>query len=300
MKNKFAVLGTVSALLIGGVAVKSATSIAPGYTGIVYSMDGGVQDTTLSQGFHFVNPLHKVISYSTSSEQGYLSSDAKEGSEDNDSFYIPTSDGKSIQIDLEYSYRFDVDRLPETFTRFKGQDGKTIEQVHMRGKIKTWVGEAASKFSVMDIHGEKRQEVNAAVLEYVRDKFDDWGVVIESINITDIKLDEATKKVIDAKIQKEQEVEAAKAEAERAAVENQQNIDKAKAKAEEKAIAAEGDAQAILTKAEAEATANKKLAESLTEEIIQIEYIKTWDGKLPQVSSSDANVFMGLDSADKK
>lgn len=64
-----------------------------GYVGVVYSPNGGVKENALNQGWHFVNPLYKVTEYTVATEQAYLSRDSKEGSKDDDSFYIPTSDG---------------------------------------------------------------------------------------------------------------------------------------------------------------------------------------------------------------
>jgi regulator of protease activity HflC (stomatin/prohibitin superfamily) len=55
----------------------------------------------------------------------------------------------------------------------------------------------------------------------------------------------------------------------------------AQANAEKKRIEAEANASALLIQAEAEAEANRKLAESLTDEVIENKVIEKWDGKLP-------------------
>ena len=44
--------------------------------------------------------------------------------------------------------------------------------------------------------------------------------------------------------------------------------------------------------AEAEAEANRKLSESLTDEVIQNKTIEKWDGKLPQIQSGENNMLM--------
>ena len=46
-------------------------------------------------------------------------------------------------------------------------------------------------------------------------------------------------------------------------------------------INADADAYATKVRSEAEAEANKKIAESLTENLIRFNEIKNWDGKLP-------------------
>ena len=44
-----------------------------------------------------------------------------------ESFKTPTSDGKTLTVDLEFSYKFDSERLAEVFTRFKGQSGEEVK-----------------------------------------------------------------------------------------------------------------------------------------------------------------------------
>lgn len=65
--------------------------------------------------------------------------------------------------------------------------------------------------------------------------------------------------------------------AERAKIEAQAAADVAK-------INADAEAYAVKVQADAQAEANKKISESLTEELIQYNKILTWDGKLPQVT----------------
>ncbi|GAA0071764.1 SPFH domain-containing protein [Clostridium sardiniense] len=256
-------LGTIiiSAGILVGVVVGflSAEMIKPGYVGIQYSMDGGVKDETLSQGLHFVNPLTKVRQYTVATEQAYLSKDKKEGSEGDDSFNIPTSDGKTVNVDLEFSYHFDADKLPEVYTRFKGESGKQIEETFIRGKMKAWAGEVSSEFSVIDVYGSKRAELNSRVLEHTKEKFKPYGVEIDTVNFSRIGLDEQTSKAIQDRINKQQELETAKIE-----------VEKAKETSKKKEIDAKADAQAKLIQAEGEAKANEKLAKSITPELIKM------------------------------
>ena len=259
-------------LVIGVRAVcgiKSAHKIKPGYVGIVYSLNGGIKDEVLSQGLRFVYPWEKVKQYRVSTEQGYLSKEAKEGSEGDDSFNVPTSDGKTVNVDLEYSYHFDADKLPQTYVRFKGQDGKTIEDTFIRGKLKTWAAEVSSTFSVMDIYGEKRTELNRALSDHINPRFEEYGIVIDAVNFSRIDLDSQTAEAIQARINKQQEVETAKLEAEKAEI----------------------DAKTMLTKAQAEADANNIKTQAIDEKILQQQFIEKWNGSLPTVVGNNGNVM---------
>lgn len=75
-----------------------------GRVGVVYSMAGGVQDETLSQGFHFVSPFEHVKEFTVGNEQLILTKDKREGSKENDSFYVATSDNAGIAISFQMSY----------------------------------------------------------------------------------------------------------------------------------------------------------------------------------------------------
>ena len=76
----------------------------------------------------------------------------------------------------------------------------------------------------------------------------------------------------------------------------QQNLNEvaiAKAQAEAKAalLKAEAEAEALKIAAEAEAEANKKIAASLTKELVEKIKYERWDGKLPEVQGSDATII---------
>ncbi len=83
----------------------------------------------------------------------------------------------------------------------------------------------------------------------------------------------------------------AQLEYERAAIVNQQAIEKAEADAKAKEKAAEGEANALKIKADAEAEANKKIADSLTDEVLANKFYESWDGKLPTVMGDSSAIL---------
>lgn len=101
-------------------------------------MSGGVDGEVLTQGWHLVSPTKKVTTYSIGLEQSYLTSDDRGDSPNDESFNVPTSDGKTVKVNLEFSYRFDEERVAETFTLFKGKDGETIKIPSL--SLRLWLG----------------------------------------------------------------------------------------------------------------------------------------------------------------
>ena len=57
-------------------------------------------------------------------------------------------------------------------------------------------------------------------------------------------------------------------------------------------MAADAAAYEIEVKATAEAEANKKLAQSITQQLIDYKYYETWNGELPDVVGTDTIIKM--------
>ena len=74
--------------------------------------------------------------------------------------------------------------------------------------------------------------------------------------------------------------------------EAEQKVIEAEAAAAVKKTQAEAAAYEITVKAEAEAEANKKLAASITNALIDYKYYEAWDGKLPEVVGADTIIKM--------
>lgn len=286
------------ALLIGLIVVFSCAEKVPaGYVGVVYNMNGGVDGEILTQGWHIVSPTKKITTYSIGIEQSYLTAADKGDSKKDESFSTPTSDGKSLVVDLEFSYKFDETRVAETFTRFKGQSGTDVKNTFIKPKMIAWTQEVTAKYPVTDVFGDKRQELNEALDVYLKTKFEPYGIIIDTVNFTNISTDEETQAAIQKKVTAQQELELAqieaqtsKVEAEKdkqvALIEAQKNKETALIQAEQAKIKAEGEAEAKKIAAEAEAEANRRIAESLTPELIEKIKYEAWDGKLPTVQGS--------------
>ena len=94
-------------LIVGFIgALFCLERIPAGYCGVQYSMNGGVKDEVLTQGWHLVSPTVKVKEFTVANEQLILSKDERSGSEDDDSFNVSTADDASISISFQMSYRF--------------------------------------------------------------------------------------------------------------------------------------------------------------------------------------------------
>jgi regulator of protease activity HflC (stomatin/prohibitin superfamily) len=272
--------------------------IPAGYVGVVYNMNGGIEGETLSQGFKIVAPTKKVTLYSVGLEQSYLSSEKVGDSKEDESFKIPTSDGKTVTVNLESSYMFDPERVAETFTLFKGMSGAEIKDTFIKPKVRAWTQEVSANYPVTDIFGDKRSQINEDLDVHLKEKFDEYGIIIDTVNFTDISVDPETQAAIQKKVNAQQELELANIEAQTAKIQANKDREVARVqaekdkevagiKAEQKIIAAEADAEALRIASEAEAAANKEIAASLTPNLIEKIKYEQWNGVMPSVQGAD-------------
>ena len=280
-----ALIGTVTCL----------ERVPAGYVGVVYNMNGGVDGEVLTQGWHIVPPTKKVTTYSIGMEQSYLTSEDKGDSKKDESFSIPTSDGKTVRVNVEFSYHFDEERVAQTFVMFKGKSGETIKDTFIKPKVVAWTQEVSANHPVTDIFGDQRTAINNELDTHLREKFDAYGIIIDTVNFTDIAVDEETAAAIQKKVTAQQELELAGIEAQTAKVQAEKDKEIARIaaekdkevaaiQAEKTVIAAEAEANAVRIAAEAEAEANAKIAASLTDELIEKIKYERWDGQMPMVS----------------
>jgi regulator of protease activity HflC (stomatin/prohibitin superfamily) len=248
--------------------------IPAGYVGVVYNMNGGVEGETLQQGWHLVSPTKKVTTYSIGIEQSYLTAEDKGDSKKDESFKIPTSDGKTVTVNLEFSYRFDDTKVSETFVKFKGRSGDEIKNTFIKPKIIAWTQEVSANYPVTDIFGDKRTAINSELDVYLKGKFEPYGIIIDTVNFTDISVDDETAAAIQEKVTAQQKLELARIEADTALINANKNKEVAEIEAEQKLIAAE-----------AEAEANRKIAQSLDKNLIEQQKLEKWNGELPQIVS---------------
>ena len=244
-------------LIVGLIAAVACIEKVPtGYEGVVYSMKGGVENTTLSPGWHVISPTKTVKEFTVGNEQLLLTKEKKV----DESFKVATSDDASIAISFQMSYRFYSDKLVDTYKKFKGMDGEDIVNKRVKTVLKSKVSEVTNNYSMMDIYSGNRNEINTKITDYLTKDFkEDFGIEVVDASIIDVHPDSKLKKAIDNRVTALQEKQQAQAEQERVKVE-----------AQTAKIKAENNAAIKITQAEAEAKANKLKEKSITQELIDM------------------------------
>jgi len=266
-------IAVVVALIVIAIGMFMCTTrINPGYAGVVYSMNGGLQDTTLSQGYKFLPPWKSVQEYPVSTETVYLSKDPKEGPKEDHSVDVSTVEGKLVNVDLYYTYHMNPSKLPLVFNRFKGANIGIIEDGYLKQQVKNSTQAVTSTYSVMDVYGNKRDEIQKKVQVGLKMELEPFGIEIETFAFGGIRPDDDTKKAIQAKVDAQQKLQQMEIELQQSTI-----------AANKLKVEAQGIADATIIRATAETESNRLIQSSLTPELLQKMWINQWDGKQSQV-----------------
>jgi Membrane protease subunits, stomatin/prohibitin homologs len=212
-----------------------------GYVGVRYSINGGVRDETLGQGIKFVG-LDKVTQYPIRLQTIQAASVS-----------IATSDGKKTAVNIKYDYKIDPTKTSAMYREFGNITSQDIEEGWLKSKLQKEAREVYSQYTILEVLSGKASEAEGQLLENFAKSVETKGFVVEDVTVGVPEIDEETQKSIDAIVLSGQENE------------------KAKLDAETKKTQADAKAYEVTKQAEAEAEANKRIAASVTENLIKYE-----------------------------
>jgi len=202
-----------------------------------------------------------------------------------------------INIELTVLYQLKQDEAAETIEKYWFSWDEKLVNPSVREVVRDILGNYEA-----EIIPEKRQEIANKIKSSLQKKFKNSIVNLVDVQLRNIELPSRIKEKILQVQEAKQAAERQKYELEKAKVEAQTKVVKAKAeadsqieyarwKAESVKIAAQAEAEKIKLKADAQAEANKKISQSLTNNLIKYEYIKSWDWKLPTIVWTNGNIF---------
>ena len=249
------------AFLVAVGAVLCTERIHTGYVGVVYSAKG-VEQQTISQGWHFMSPLKHVSEFPITQQRVVFSNAPSDyGAKEHADWHIDApANGGTIAINLTVNYNFLPEHVVELYTKFGGMDGESLMESKIQNDIIAYVKEVTPQFSVMQIYSDDRAGVNTAITNYLNEKLTaEYGINVSSALIVDAQPDDTLMQKIRAKEQAKQDAEIAEL-----------NKQTALAQAETDKVKAQTEADVKMIEAQAEADANKVLSESITPELIQM------------------------------
>ncbi|TVQ45990.1 MAG: prohibitin family protein [Gloeocapsa sp. DLM2.Bin57] len=248
-------------LVIGGMVAlgfvrKTLITIPAGTVGVKETF-GKVAETPLNPGLHLVNPLSKVVRFSTRLE------DIKETVE------ATSQEGLSIQLDVSLQYRANPSKIAEIY-----QNIGTDEEEIIISRFRSLVREVTAAYSLNSIYGDKRQEVANLLRERLTTSLQPLGFEVEEVLLRKVILPSNVQEAIEAKITAEQKSLQQQFEIQQQRQQIEFDLEKARSTAEREKIEAQARAEREKIAAEATAEAQKKLAEGLTPAILQLKTIE--------------------------
>lgn len=264
-------------LLMLVVASVGCTRVSPGYVGIKINMYGsqkGVEDFPLQTGRVWFNVFtEEVYTFPTYMQHAVWTADVHENSRVDESVTFNSVEGAVINADVAASYQIEGEKVPVIFVELR-QDAKYITNTYIRSKVRDAFSRHASKMKVVDIFGERKQELLLDVREDLQNELGPKGFKFDMISfVGGLRVDKQVEQSISLTIQATQR-----------AIEAQNKVLQSKAEADQNIEEARGKAEAILLEARAKAEANETLTKSLSPELIQYEALQRWDGVMPRVT----------------
>ncbi|MFQ9889285.1 MAG: SPFH domain-containing protein [Streptococcus sp.] len=242
------------AFLVAVGAVICTERVHTGYVGVVYSAKG-VEQQTISQGWHFMSPLKHVSEFPITQQRVVFSNSPSDyGAKEHADWHIDApANGGTIAINLTVNYNFLPEHVVELYTKFGGMDGESLMESKIQNDIIAYVKEVTPQFSVMQIYSDDRAGVNTAITNYLNEKLTaEYGINVSSALIVDAQPDDTLMQKIRAKEQAKQDAEIAEL-----------NKQTALAQAETDKVKAQTEADVKMIEAQAEADANKVLSSLL-------------------------------------
>lgn len=246
----------------------SCFSFVPtGHTGVV-TLFGKVEDYTLDSGVHFKNPFARVIKMDNRIQ--------KESVE----LSCFSSDIQEVEVVFTLNYQISKEYAMNIYKTI----GKNYFDTAVSPIITESVKTVAARYTAEDLIN-KRNELAMTIETDMKEKLLAFNIELVSTSIEDMDFTDAFTNAVEEKQVAAQN--KLKAETEAA-----QRVVEAEAEAQIRRVTAEAEAYEILQRAEAEAQANQKLAESITDRLIEYRYYEVWDGKLPQMVMGESTTPM--------
>lgn len=285
--NKESVIGAIASVILGAAIALFGMSfviIPSGYTGVKTTF-GQIAEETLPNGFNWKTPFIESIEIVNNKQQdaGFAQKDSK--------IWGETSEKVPVYMaDVTVTYQIDNEKSAWIYANVSDYKSQLISDAMVASALKN----AAVQFTAEQVTVRSNIEPTAQkeLQESLNNKYGENVVHILKVVINNMDFEDSYNEAINQK-------NLASKQAEAQAIQNQIEIDKATKDAETQRIAAEaqataetakaqGEADAIRIKAEAEAEANRKLSESLTDNVLRNKLYDKWNGELPKVSNDSA------------
>lgn len=245
--------------------------------------DKGVDSEQLGPGRYWIGINEQLYTFPTFTQNYTWTRSHTEGKAEDESITFQTKEGLSVNADIGITYTLQPDKVPVLFQKYrKGID--EITDIYLRNLVRDAINTESSTKPIESVYGEGKAELIKAAESRVRAEIEPYGIHLDHLSwVGNIRLPETVTNAIDAKISASQ-----------IAITRQNEIETAKAEAQKAIAVAEGEANARLLVAEAEAKAIRLKGEAVRNNpgVAELNAIEKWNGVLPVTMLPNSSVPM--------
>jgi len=249
----------LSVLIVAIIAVSTVFGaiavIGAGHRGVLLTW-GKVEDKILPEGISIITPfMNQVVQMSaqTLKYQASASSASK--------------DLQDVSTEVTLNYKIEPERVNWIYQNL----GSDYENRIIQPAIQESVKASTAQFTAEELI-TKRPTVKANIESALRDRMLNYSLIMETVSITDFKFSPSFSQAIESKVTAQQ-----------LALKAENDLQRIRVEAEQAVAIAQGQANATIIKATSEAAAIKITGEALKNNpaLVNLEYIKRWQGILP-------------------
>lgn len=259
---KYVTIGIVGLTLFFG----SYSTVGPGERGILITM-GKTGDEVLGEGPHLKFPFISTIK--TMSVRIHKSQDTSEAA---------TKDLQRVSAAVALNWTINPESVGKMLREVGNEE--SIERNIIAPAVAEVLKASTAKMTAEEVL-TKRMELKQTIDDMLIKRLTSYGLIIKDISLVDLNFTNEFNHAVEQKQIAEQQAKQAAYVAEKATQDAIATVN-----------AAKGEAEAVLVNARAQAEGQKLLKLNLTKEVLQLEYLKRWDGKLPNVLTGNGGGVM--------
>lgn len=258
------IAGALGALVAIGLGIMSCMySQEQSEAKVIKSVSGEVTAVDTTQGFGFKSPLDSIITFDIRDQQALYKGDGNPTTEgesvNGPQITIQDKDKVSADVDIAIGYSIDPDKVGEIYSNYSSQENFVARKIDqdMRSVVR-------NSFSAYTTAGvlENRAKLETDIGKALSERWKDSGIIVTNTALQGIRYPEATQNGFTQAQESATNLKRA-----------QEDLKVKEAEGAQRKATAQADAEVRRINAEAEAKANETLNKSLTDSVLQKQYI---------------------------
>jgi hypothetical protein len=247
------VAAVIVLLIVVIIGCGAFTTVRAGHTGVVVTF-GKVSSSVLGEGLHLKIPfIQQVVQIDNRVQKAEVDCSSA------------SKDLQTVTSTIALNYKVRNSSSADIYQNV----GPDFESIIVSPAIQECVKAVTAKYTAEQLITE-RQSIGDQMKDLLGEKINGYGIDIEIFNIITFEFTDEYNAAIEAKQTAQQNALKAEQDLQRIKVEAEQTV----------------------AKAQAEAEAYRLKSEQITPQMIAMEYIDKWDGKLPAVAGGDSSSML--------